>query len=602
MAVQIFKNKSKMQTCSKAEEKKYSYSSVSGKGDSRLTFSWKAMILNEFKPDKSDKETRSNVAVPANDCILNDPTVRHQKAAGSASFVLSTAGSIIAPKADAEPRVVSNNLSTIGKTNELFSTRGGSLPLRASDFESFEGASTFDNNISMIGSFSVATLNRGAEFVSNHSFISGDNISGPSSFIEKEYALPQEGGNWNRTDDEEITGWKRVDINDQTRNNKLDDEANNSNLDSKEIFVPDKVEVNPSKSTVMSSNPLSCLYEGSYLLLDDDCATIPEELSEDVMDEDDLEESETDCGVMDMTHHNLLIQLKNARLALESKNAEIDACRQEIKALNLQNVELEKSFACTSVSFRGVEDCEEKKSQESRFSQEIQSLTLQLQRKDVTFHDAKDSFGSILQDKDTELRKIHSESVDFENLANKVPDLIMQLDEARLIIEKNTTKLLASQKELDSLRSEKMSWVNKETVHKNFKQYENDGTLRQCFDGTLYAGISETLSDVSAKESSDIVGFQSNLKNKVNSNEALIAKIPDGNLGIDCTEKSKNIDVISKGEFLRHIHSLALHLKRSEDNRADLLEKIIKERRSNAKSLKRLQDIVKLLHSQSHET
>eukprot|EP00587_Corethron_hystrix_P013955 CAMPEP_0113320388 /NCGR_PEP_ID=MMETSP0010_2-20120614/14226_1 /TAXON_ID=216773 ORGANISM="Corethron hystrix, Strain 308" /NCGR_SAMPLE_ID=MMETSP0010_2 /ASSEMBLY_ACC=CAM_ASM_000155 /LENGTH=147 /DNA_ID=CAMNT_0000178179 /DNA_START=300 /DNA_END=743 /DNA_ORIENTATION=+ /assembly_acc=CAM_ASM_000155 len=147
-----------------------------------------------------------------------------------------------------------------------------------------------------------------------------------------------------------------------------------------------------------------------------------------------------------------------------------------------------------------------------------------------------------------------------------------------------------------------MSWVNKETVHKNFKQYENDGTLRQCFDGTLYAGISETLSDVSAKESSDIVGFQSNLKNKVNSNEALIAKIPDGNLGIDCTEKSKNIDVISKGEFLRHIHSLALHLKRSEDNRADLLEKIIKERRSNAKSLKRLQDIVKLLHSQSHET
>merc|ERR1711957_486684 len=51
---------------------------------------------------------------------------------------------------------------------------------------------------------------------------------------------------------------------------------------------------------------LHCLYEGSYLLLDDDCATIPEELSIDMLDEE-YEEIDNDsefgidkCGYDDV--------------------------------------------------------------------------------------------------------------------------------------------------------------------------------------------------------------------------------------------------------------------------------------------------------------
>jgi len=692
MAASECKHSEKMGTCS--NEEKYSRSLISNAGKNRPTFSWKKMISNEYKHNgQNEKDEGDHTATEKNK--KND-----EKAAVSIVDYVSRPSDNIPTKnslAQSTSDIVMNsvpNVSCVTITpmeNCSKKNEEKNITLHCATEHDQGYNEEYENSCvsKVCEKIDTSEVSDALNFR-----VHADGLS-PSLLNEMEDTTVnvlkqcQQGNNDRKetaTIDECVT-----ETDNPTEDNKLNDivssfEDNNDDffltktnvekegglqliphgddliVSSSELCASDSKKLNSAVSNMVTHGDVSktiyepeyslhCLYEGSYLLLDDDCVTIPEELSIDMLDEE-YEESDNGsefgidkCGHDDVGPsesnqlsesvsnseknnesmaspnklstlkldaigetdvNDLLAQLKDAQIALKLKDEEIANHEEDFKLLSYRNVHLEEELKSRNIARNENQNIiEEKKSHDCDYCQDMRSLEIKLHEKEESFNETITSFQKIVEEKDLKFQNCYGELEKTKITADQVPALTLQLDEANTIIKKNTTKLLSCHKELDSLRAEKATRFHAGSAAMTPPHKKKSPSMPQCSD----ASPDSRRSPEKSQHYADNVG--SAIRTFQNphdwSDGEVISKDAFSPLNspkiFDMThfrESHGPNRMYRQEELMRHVRNLALALQKSEEDRADVLDKIISERRNNAQSLKRLQDAVKLLYAKSN--
>jgi len=290
---------------------------------------------------------------------------------------------------------------------------------------------------------------------------------------------------------------------------------------------------------------------------------------------------------LDADNEELLVQLGLMQQNEEDMQAELSEMREQVELLETQCKRLQldldesrKAIKSSDDSTDGGSGMEELRNENAKLCSEI----VQLNDERTSLKNSIDELQRQLENfkqKSNQDDEVIKGNIETDHLREKLDNLELQLakrgKELASMKEEFQTKLDVKDKIISELSSEKCSLEN------NIKDISKNEELKNAELDSLHQQV-ETL----------------RIENE---------QVANPNLGADVAEEEKEFndvgdiqdllaeDVDSDDYLRRQIVVLALALERSEMQRADAIERVVKERKSNAESLKQLGESVKRFYN-----